>query len=433
LLARPRHARHPVSDTNTAPGGHHVFVHIGEPKTGTSYLQQTLWENRVTLAAEGIVLPGYSNGGHARASQDLRETPRLASDPTDPWIGEWDVLAGQSLRARQTAVISNELLATCGPGQADRAVRSLLDAQVHAVVTVRDFAALLPAEWQESVKTRGTATWDDWLDQVVDSTDAADRRRRSWFWRAHDTLAILRLWSQLIPPDQVHVITVPRQGQDDELWLRFASVLGIDRAAVDLPKTRANTSLGPVETEFLRRMNEALPDDLPAWFYRWNVKRILAQDVLSGRPRRERLSVPARHAAWASEQAEIVAAGLRESGYHIVGDLDDLIPPRAVADYVGSVTLPAEELLDAAVHAAAALVQRQYCGEIVTSSGDLAASLRPVRPGRPGRRRAASQLIWTVLIRSRVKRMLYSASFRPSVRRLRILAWCVVTRSGRRR
>jgi hypothetical protein len=128
------------------PGSRRIYVHIGEPKTGTSFFQHALWSNRARLAAQGIVLPGYSHGGHARASQDLREVQWRAGDPADPWTGEWDVLTSQTLRAPDAAVIPNELLAACNPRQADRAVRSLHPAEVHIVVTVRDFATLLPAD-----------------------------------------------------------------------------------------------------------------------------------------------------------------------------------------------------------------------------------------------------------------------------------------------
>jgi hypothetical protein len=107
-----------VSDTR----GSRIYLHIGEPKTGTTFLQDALWANRARLAVQGLRLPGYSDRDHSRASRDLRETPRPASDPADPWTGEWDVLAGQALRARERAVISNELLAASSPQQADRAV-----------------------------------------------------------------------------------------------------------------------------------------------------------------------------------------------------------------------------------------------------------------------------------------------------------------------
>ena len=418
------------------PGSRRIYLHIGEPKTGTSFLQHALWRNRARLAAQGVVLPGYSSGGHARASQDLREVQRLAGDPAEPWTGEWDVLTGQALRARDAAVISNELLAACNARQADRAMRSLLRAEVHLVVTVRDFGTLLPAEWQEAIKCRGTIPWEQWLAEVIGATPYPDRRRRSWFWTVHDTLAALGMWSRHIPSDQVHVITLPPQGGTDELWLRFASVLGIESDTIDLPQRRENPSLGLAEAEFLRRLNEALPDRMPRWFYTWNIKRILANDVLSARPPQARLSLPPGQLAWAREQAEILMAGLRDSKYHIVGDLRELLPPPATERYVSPSSLPAEQLLNAAVLAAAALADRQYRGDIVTSDSDLTAAMRPAsgQPHKPGSpRQTIIRLGWALLKRSQLKRMLYSASRRPAVRNLRVLVWCILTRPGRRR
>ena len=36
-------------------GSPRVFLHIGEPKTGTTFLQQVMWRNRSELAARGVV------------------------------------------------------------------------------------------------------------------------------------------------------------------------------------------------------------------------------------------------------------------------------------------------------------------------------------------------------------------------------------------
>src|ERR1700729_4507591 len=116
-----------LSDTR----GSRIYLHIGEPKTGTTFLQDALWANRARLAVQGLQLPGYSDRDHSRASRDLRETPRPASDPADPWAGEWDVLAGQALRAPERAVISNELLAASSPQRVERAVCPRLRAAGH--------------------------------------------------------------------------------------------------------------------------------------------------------------------------------------------------------------------------------------------------------------------------------------------------------------
>ena len=172
-----------------------------------------MWHNHAQLAAQGVLLPGYSHQDHSRASRDLREAPRAALDPAAPWVGEWDVLTHQALRAPGAAVISNELLAACDSRQADRAVRSLLPAEVHIILTVRDFASLLPAEWQERIKCRDIVQWEEWPGRIAGAGPDADRRQRSWFWNVHDTLAILDAWSQHLPPDHVHVITTPQDGR----------------------------------------------------------------------------------------------------------------------------------------------------------------------------------------------------------------------------
>jgi hypothetical protein len=401
-----------------------VCLHIGEPKTGTSFLQRCLWSNHAWLAAQGVVLPGYNHQDHNRASRDVREAPRVPSDPADPWAGEWDVLTGQALQARGTAVISDEILAACNPTQAGRALRPLASAEVHIILTVRDFASLLPAEWQESVKCRGTVPWETWLDGVIDAAPAADRRRRSWFWTVHDTLATLDMWSRNIPPDHVHVITVPPHGPADLLWVRFASVLGIDPGGIDLTEARVNPSLGVPEAEFLRRFNEVLPEDVPSWFYTRDIKRILALDLLPSRPRQLRLGLPPHRQAWAREQAEILAAGLRDAKYDIVGDLDELLPEPAAGRYVGPADQPPEQLADAAVQAAAALMHRLYLEKS-----------RPVRrwqsPG--GLRQAISQLKWVVLNGPWTRRVLRDASRLAAVRRLRVVIWRVLIRPAHHR
>ena len=319
-----------------APARPKVFLHIGEPKTGTTFLQQVMWRNRSELAARGVVLPGHHPQDHFRASQDLRGIAKLASDPAGSWTGEWEILARQAQQAGKVAVISHELFSAADAEQADRAVSSLLPAEVHIVLTVRDVATLLPAEWQETVKHRNARGWEDWLGDVIDRESADADRRRWWFWRVHDTLAILGIWSRQLPAEHVHVITTPPPGSASGLlWQRFASLLGIDPGGVDLTRARPNASLGMPETEFLRRLNQALPDEVPDWFYMWNVKEAVAHQALADRPREGRLVLPASRDAWAKGRAEELIAALGDSGYDLIGDLDELRPPPVTGPYAG--------------------------------------------------------------------------------------------------
>jgi hypothetical protein len=398
-------------------------VHAGEPKTGTTFLQDVLWANRPVLADRGIVLPGYNRRDHIRARRDLRGEPRHASDLADPWTGEWDVLTGQALRAPVAAVISDELLAACTERQVERAVRSLAPADVHVILTVRALDALLPAEWQENVKCGDSVGWEAWLGDVTRTASAPGRRERSEFWAAHDTLAILRLWSAHVPADHVHIITTPRQRSPQLLWARLASVLGIDPSGIDLSQAKSNSSLGYAETEFLRRVNERLGMDVPDWFYTRKVKNVLALDVLRALPGSGRPALPAEPLAWAADEAVLVSTRLRDSGVHVTGDLADLLADRDTARPVPPAAQPAE-MVDAAVASAVAL------------TGQLYRHLYPQRlprqsPGGP--RRALSQLEWRLLHGPAMQRQLRRASHLRIVRYLRVAIWRVLVRPGRRR
>src|SRR5262249_307666 len=189
-----------------------VFLHIGEPKTGTTFLQQVMWRNRSELAARGVGLPGPPPQDHFPATQALPGTPKLASDPARAWTAKWEVLAQQAREAPKIAVISHELFSAADEEQAGRAVRSLWPAEVHVVVTVRDIATLLPAEWQETVKHRNARGWEDWLGDVIDREAADPHPRRGGVRGVHDTPAILGIWARPVPPGHGHVPTAPPPG-----------------------------------------------------------------------------------------------------------------------------------------------------------------------------------------------------------------------------
>src|SRR5262249_60476763 len=97
---------------------------------------------------------------------------------------------------------------------------------------------------------------------------------------------------------------------------------------------------------------------------------------------------------------------------------------------------PAERREGGAGPATAPRPARQYRGDIITSGSDLTVGMRPAGPGQPRTRRSPRQIVsrlgLAILKRSRIKRLLYRASDRPTVRYLRILTWRMLTRPGRR-
>lgn len=324
-----------------------VYLHIGSPKSGTTFVQQAMWHNRSALAEHGVLLP---TGGHRTqqpAVWDLREIPRHPADPAPSREGAWQRLVAEATApGHRIAVVSEESLCSLGPPGIERALESLAPAEVRVVYSMRDLAGLLPSAWQEFVKHRSTLGFDGWLREVIDGGPKTGAG--GWFWRVHDAARVLERWSRGIPKDRVYVVTLPRPGAPrDLLWRRFAGVLGIDPDLADLSGAFPNQSLGYAESELLRRVNAKVDPELPRFVYGRVLKEVLAHQVLAGRGRGTRLTVPAERRGWVQDRQKAMSEALREGGYQIVGDLDELLPAQEPAPTVPDA--PAEaELLDAA-------------------------------------------------------------------------------------
>ncbi|WUH98110.1 hypothetical protein OHR68_32100 [Spirillospora sp. NBC_00431] len=305
-----------------------VFLHIGAAKSGTTFLQNVLWHNRDRLREHGVLYPGTDFSAHVRAAFDLRGT--FFPGESDPWTrGGWRALVDEARAWPGTVIVSQELFAPAGPADVRRAMADLDFADVHLIFTARDLGRQIPAHWQEDVKNRFTTSFGEFV---------AALRRRNWrtfesarlFWGLQDPVAVLRRWGAGLPPERVHVVTLPRPGAPrDLLWRRFCTATGLVPDDYDLSTTFANPSLGLPETQFLRRLNEALGDRIGWHAYNDDVKLYLAQQVLAGRPSPLRIELPAEHVPWVTERAVEMAEGLRAARYHVVGDLYELMPMAA--------------------------------------------------------------------------------------------------------
>jgi hypothetical protein len=228
--------------------------------------------------------------------------------------------------------VSHEILATASPQQVRRAVDSLAvaDAELHVVLSARDLVRQIPAEWQENVKHRRTVAYRDFLDKITDPSRQG--ALASWFWGVQEVPDILVRWGADLPPERVHLVTVPRPGAPrDLLWQRFQRVLGLggllDEDAVVDARRRANPSLGVNETALIRRVNERVNQGvLVGDDYRDLVRELLAHRTLSQRRRSARLGLPDDVRAWAVDLSEAWVEELAERGYDVVGSLDDLRP-----------------------------------------------------------------------------------------------------------
>lgn len=299
-----------------------VFLHVGSPKTGTTFLQNVLWSQRQLAAQQGVLLPLERFADHYLASLDVRGLSARKEHPPRA-VGIWSRLVEEASAWHGTTLVSHELFASATADQASTAIASFgEDTEVHVVLTARDLVRQIPAEWQEHVKHRSTKTLPDFVDSLREDVEGT-----SWFWRVQDFADVVDRWGRTLPPSRVHVVTVPAAGADPgTLWDRFASLVGLDPSSFDTKQSRANTSLGVEQAELLRRVNAELGSRVPLpGPYPVVVKNVLAHRILAAR-KGTALAMDADATDFAVRRSSEIAERLGRMGVHVVGDLDDLVP-----------------------------------------------------------------------------------------------------------
>lgn len=298
-----------------------VFVHIGLPKTGTTYLQTLVWGNREAVQRAGVLVPGRERRDHLLASMIVREDAHVVR--RGPGADQaWDVLRNAVAGHRGTSLISHEFFCSASTSQWTRMVEDLAPAEVHVVITAREPLGLFVSSWQESLKNKNTAALADYGRRVSEDPTVI------WDWRALDLGLVLGRLRPAVPDERVHVIVGPGPGEPrSELWRRFATLLGLDPALVDADAGFDNASMGVVEAELLRRLNRGHLDgyvgarDKARW-----IRTVLA-DRLLVTPDAERFWPAPDQVDDARHRGERALALLASGPYDVIGDRDLLRVP----------------------------------------------------------------------------------------------------------
>lgn len=299
--------------------GAKVFLHVGAPKTGTTYLQDRLFLNRASLARHGIKYPTGYREDMFLAALDL--TGIRWPEFHEKSHGEWDALVRRTKLATGTVVLSHEILAVTKPSRIRKAAEDLADAELHVVFTARDIARQLTADWQEGVKMYGTKSFERFLRETMDGDP---RTSKQWFWRAQHLPRVLSNWGSVVPPERIHLAVLPQSGGD--VWDTFSRIIGADPSWAPRDTDRHNSSLGVAEVTMLRQLNKRLKQaGVDRSTYRSLVLNAIVYDTLADRDG-TRITLPPEADGWATTVAKEWIDWVSASGVDVIGDLDDLLP-----------------------------------------------------------------------------------------------------------
>lgn len=365
-----------------------VVLHVGTPKSGTTFVQSTLWNNREELLARGVLFPGKKLFDQNRASMQVRAGAHIEVGRT---AGAWRGFCRQAAAHDGTVVLSNEWWLAATPEQAAAAVEQIGGGPgngiVDVVITTRSPVLLVPAAWQESLKVgRGTSLTD-----FVSRLDGDHK----WSWPVLDPAIVARQWADVVGPDHVHVVTTPASGgAPDLLWRRFAETAGFSPDGLELPKP-ANESLTVQGARLLQEYGPALlaevertdssGDGQATWLRNTLVRKVLVG--VEGEPIGVGSELRDRLLARGAESAQ----QLRELGCPVTGDLDEITrgDDRPGARHPDSVT--DAELLAAGRTLAVGQLRLQ-----MAAGRRGAGQAKPRRSGTPGARTRH----WTFLVPS---------------------------------
>ena len=300
-----------------------MFLHVGTPKSGTTFLQSLWWHHHDALAERGLLLPGTAIADHFRASALVSERAEIVGRLTPTQRGTWDALLEEIAGYDGTALVSHELFAQASTDQAATALGRLerVAGEVHVIVTCRDLARQLPSGWQQNVKQGRTETLREFWEQARDDADNP-------FWTYQDVPALLDRWTQGLPAARCHLLVLaPPGGPRDLIWRQACELTGVDPDGLTIDLDRANESLGLAEVEIMRRVHAAVPEERRGLDLRRIATKWFTQQVLVPAGSGEPFVLPQDIHAWAVARGSAMVTELCSRELDVIGDLDDLLPP----------------------------------------------------------------------------------------------------------
>lgn len=304
-----------------------LYLHIGLPKSGSTFLQSAIGGNRAALREHGYAYPYVRQEGMFHAAVEVAGNPEHWGLSREEVDGTFAALLQRGRDLGRTVVISHEIFGAASPEQVEQITAQLADFDVHLVVTVRNIARMFTAQWQEAVKNGQDESFSAFAERQLATLPEPGDRVMAGFWRGQNLAWLLDRWRPHVPPERTHVVVSPAGGADPEvLWRRFAEAIELPADAIDVSTVPgSNESLGTPQIALLRQVVSSLDGRLEQPWYSLVAKRWFAQTMLS-QVRSRKPVAPAPVAEQLAAVARTWIDLVETDGYLVHGDLAELLP-----------------------------------------------------------------------------------------------------------
>jgi hypothetical protein len=233
-----------------------LTLHIGLPKTGTTYIQGWLQSNRAALAAAGTWVPSRQIFAHRLAAEFINDAKRAArSDVVNirgaPFeAARNDLLRGLEDQRFQRAILSSEYFFEADPRQVASLGGLAPDTQVRIIIYLRRQDRIIESGYNQEVKAMGAT-----------SQIAAGAYQPKLDW-----LRLFESWAAVFGETNVALLNFDLASRSGDVLGEFCRAAGLmPPAAGDAPAPSdqwRNESLPANLLEFKRLANMVASTDL---------------------------------------------------------------------------------------------------------------------------------------------------------------------------
>jgi hypothetical protein len=230
-----------------------VVLHVGLPKTGTTYLQEGFVRHRDALLACGVSYPKFGQehlAGHHNLTLHLRGMPVVSADYGD-LSAEGAVRRAIDENSNANVLLSSEGFSALAAGGVATLLRAIAECEPRVVVYLRRRSQLMASSWQEAVKHGSPLGLLEYVASRVLGSGARTLRFEQ----------VLTSIAQAFGREAMRVIVYDHLLEDGvDIMDHFTStILDLDGFEASRDRsTKSNQAVGAAQLEVVRAVNQLL-------------------------------------------------------------------------------------------------------------------------------------------------------------------------------
>lgn len=299
------------------------ILHAGFHKTGTTALQNSLFDKQESLATSGINYPSLDQ--HS-AAWGLNKAMWGWGDRGGKRFSdvEWGRFVRRANAEKDTFLASSEFFCEANEANIRRIKAEITAAEKQIIFTMRPLASIFTSQYQQYLKYGLKLTYEEWLHEMLDNPGKS--KYNPTFWKRNRQDEVLAKWAEVFGKENITLV-IADEKNPNLLYENFADAAGLPHGLLEPSETGRNRSLTTNESELLRQINLKYPTDRSWHDYRAFIRAGAIKAITDSefpadgeKPLTPKWAID-RIAEISKQQVESIKA----AKYKVLGDLDNLL------------------------------------------------------------------------------------------------------------